>query len=51
MNVFHNAAEAACIKIITERDKTGRFGGPAAKYSPITLHVQALFAQARGERT
>jgi hypothetical protein len=24
------------------------FGGPAAKYSPMTPHVQALFAQARG---
>jgi 5,5'-dehydrodivanillate O-demethylase len=51
MNVFRNAAEASCIEIITERDKTERFGGPAAKYSPITPHVQALFAQARGGQT
>jgi 5,5'-dehydrodivanillate O-demethylase len=37
----------ACIEIVTERDKTLRFGGPAAKYSPITPEVQDLFAQAR----
>jgi 5,5'-dehydrodivanillate O-demethylase len=48
MKVFRNPVEAACIDIITERDKPERFGGPAAKYSPITPHVQALFAQARG---
>jgi 5,5'-dehydrodivanillate O-demethylase oxygenase subunit len=47
MNVFRDLAEAACIEIVTERDKTERFSGPAAKYSPITPHVQALFAQAR----
>jgi hypothetical protein len=48
MNVFRDPAEAACIKIVTERDKTQRFGGPAAQYSPITPHIAALFAQARG---
>jgi 5,5'-dehydrodivanillate O-demethylase len=47
MNVFRDPAEAACIEIVTERDKTLRFGGPAAKYSPITPEVQDLFAQAR----
>jgi hypothetical protein len=47
MNVFRDPAEAACIEIVTERNKTERFGGPAAKYSPITPYVQALFAQTR----
>ena len=47
MNVFRDPAEAACIEIVTERDKTERFGGPAAKYSPITPQIQALFAQTR----
>ena len=51
MNVFRDAAAAACIEIITERDTTQRFGGPAAKYSPITPQVQALFAQARSTST
>jgi 5,5'-dehydrodivanillate O-demethylase oxygenase subunit len=46
MNVFRDPAEAECIPIVTERDKTQRFGGPAAKYSPITPEVRALFAQA-----
>jgi 5,5'-dehydrodivanillate O-demethylase len=47
MNVFRDPAEAACIEIVTERDKTSRFGGPAAKYSPLTPHIEALFAQKR----
>jgi 5,5'-dehydrodivanillate O-demethylase len=47
MNVFRDPAEAECLAIITERDKTTRFGGPAANYSPITPEVRALFAQAR----
>ena len=51
MDVFRDPAEAARIKIVTERDKTQRFGGPPAKYSPITPHMEALFAQARGIRT
>ena len=44
MNVFRDPAEAACIEIATERAKTLRPAGPAAKYSPITPEVQALFA-------
>src|SRR5262249_1482433 len=46
-NVFRKPAEAGCLAIVTERDKTSRFGGPAAKYSPITPQVEALFAKAR----
>jgi 5,5'-dehydrodivanillate O-demethylase len=47
MNIFRDPAAAECIRIVTERDKTTRFGGPAAKYSPITPEVRELFAQAR----
>ena len=49
MNVFRDPAEAACIEIVTERDQTERFGGPAAKYSPITPYVQgALRSNTQG---
>jgi 5,5'-dehydrodivanillate O-demethylase len=47
MNVFRDPAQNVSIEIQTEHAHSGRPGGPAAKYSPLTPEVHRAFDEAR----
>jgi 5,5'-dehydrodivanillate O-demethylase oxygenase subunit len=47
MNTFRNPAENVCVELQTERRSTGFGGGPASKYSPLSVELRNLFEASR----